>query len=93
MNWVQASQGLLLCLPCYSELVQGTEAGPQVWEGDAVLASRLQFLMSMLGPCIARLPKVCPHVPSFARIPLLRKDNMDNFSAFWWLPCKIRVSK
>jgi hypothetical protein len=39
--------------------VKHTEAGPQVWEADAVLASRLQFLMAMLGPCIPRLPKVC----------------------------------
>ncbi|BDA43549.1 hypothetical protein COCOBI_04-5610 [Coccomyxa sp. Obi] len=62
----QACQGLLLCLPSYAYLVGPAVNGAPVWEADSVLASRMQFLMSMLGPCIPRLTQckvrdmVCP---------------------------------
>ena len=32
--------------------------GQPVWLGDVILGSRVQFLMSMLAPCLAILPKV-----------------------------------
>lgn len=57
---VQACQGLLLCLPSYAYLVGPAVSGAPVWEADSVLASRMQFLMSMLGPCIPRLSQVPP---------------------------------
>ena len=55
----QACEALLRCLPSADGL---TEAGPDgvapLWEADAVLASRVQFLASMLGPCVPRLAQV-----------------------------------
>ncbi len=57
---MQACQGLLLCLPSYAYLVAPAVNGAPVWEADSVLASRMQFLMSMLGPCIPRLTQVRP---------------------------------
>lgn len=55
MYAVQACQGLLLFLPAYAELVRPSASGRPLWEADLVLASRMQFLMSMLGPCIPQL--------------------------------------
>lgn len=52
---------LLQCLPCYAEVAssRGTAARP-AWLADAVLASRVHFLMSMLTPCAALLGQVTP---------------------------------
>lgn len=55
---LQASLGLLTCVPRYEGL---TEAGPSqapLWLADAVLATRMQFLMAMLAPCLSQLPQV-----------------------------------
>ena len=55
---LQASLDLLTCVPCYEGL---TEAGPShapLWLADAVLATRMQFLMAMLAPCLSQLPQV-----------------------------------
>ena len=63
---LQACTGLLLCLPRADALERPGPGGAPLWEADAVLASRLHFLMSMLGPCVPRLPQVCrpsPHQP------------------------------
>jgi hypothetical protein len=57
---LQACQGLLLCLPPYAELVRASASGLPLWEADSVLASRMQFLMSMLGPCIPQLTQASP---------------------------------
>ena len=51
--------GLLLCLPRYTGLVAAPRPGssaPALWLADAVLATRVQFLMAMLGACAAGLP-------------------------------------
>lgn len=61
MCLLQASLGLLTCVPCYEGL---TEAGPghaPLWLADAVLATRMQFLMAMLAPCLSQLPQVHTH--------------------------------
>ena len=55
---MQACAGLLLCLPPAASLEQPGAAGAPLWEADAVLASRLHFLLSMLGPCVPRLQQV-----------------------------------
>ena len=67
---LQAAQQLLDELPSYAELTR-TAASPQptgleepqgeaaaLWMCDSVLATRVQFLMSMLGPCLPALPQV-----------------------------------
>lgn len=55
---LQACQGLLLCLPPYASLMEVGEDAVPLWETDSVLASRMQFLMSMLGPCVPQLTQV-----------------------------------
>ena len=73
---LQATQQLLDELPSYAELTtaaalshhtrhnepQGNQAA--VWICDSILATRVQFLMSVLGPCLPALPQVrslfCP---------------------------------
>lgn len=67
---LQATQQLLDDLPSYAELTkaaaapyqtqhteaQGTQAA--LWLRDSILATRVQFLMTVLGPCLPALPQV-----------------------------------
>lgn len=66
----QATQQLLDELPSYAELTR-TAASPgptgliepqvkeaALWMSDSILAARVQFLMSVLGPCLPSLPQV-----------------------------------
>lgn len=69
---LQATQQLLDELPSYAELTR-TVASPQLpapgldepqgkeaalWMCDSILAARVQFLMSVLGPCLPALSQV-----------------------------------
>ncbi len=54
----QASGGLLECLPAYEALLEEQPSGQPAWLSNTVLASRMQFLMGMLAPCIPQLPEV-----------------------------------
>ncbi|KAK9829437.1 hypothetical protein WJX72_005867 [[Myrmecia] bisecta] len=56
---VQASEALLLRLPCYADCIapSSVASGQATWAVDAVLATRVHFLMGMLVPCIACLPQ------------------------------------
>ena len=55
----QACEALLRCLPSAGGLTAaGPDGAAQLWEADAVLASRVQFLVSMLVPCVPRLAQV-----------------------------------
>jgi hypothetical protein len=55
---VQASAGLLECLPSYEALKERLPNGEASWYANSVLASRMQFLMGILAPCIPQLPGV-----------------------------------
>lgn len=47
-------------LPCHADVAQQA-AGPSgqwVWEGDTVIAAKVQFLFTALTPCISFLPQV-----------------------------------
>ena len=44
-------------IPTQSSLAKPRQQQP-VWLSDAILASRVQFLMGMLAPCLAALPQV-----------------------------------
>jgi hypothetical protein len=55
---VQASTGLLDCLPSYEALQERRPNGEAAWLANSVLASRMQFLMGILAPCIPQLPEV-----------------------------------
>ena len=56
---MQASAGLLECLPSYEALQERRPNGEAAWLANSVLASRMQFLMGILAPCIPQLPEVC----------------------------------
>ncbi len=47
-------------MPCYEGLVAAGPGGAPLWLADAVLATRVQFLMAVLAPCVPRLPQVGP---------------------------------
>lgn len=71
---MQACAELLLCLPSADALAQpGPDGDTPLWEADAVLASRVQFLLSMLGPCMPRLAQVRGHVPRHMPLSLMRR--------------------
>ena len=66
---IQATQRLLNRLPKYEDLVllvskpvnadKGAQTGRDaVWVADAILATRVQLLMSLLGACLPALPQV-----------------------------------
>ena len=56
---LQASAALLQSLPPYIDLTaEGTPGSSPAWLTDHVQASRVQFLMAMLTPCMVHL-KVC----------------------------------
>ena len=61
---MQASAALLDCLPSYEALQERRPDGEAAWLANSVLASRMQFLMGILAPCIPQLPEVC--LPCFA---------------------------
>ena len=54
--------GLLSCLPEYDALLEEGPTGQAAWLSNSVLASRMQFLMGILAPCIFQLPQVWQHV-------------------------------
>lgn len=58
MRLLQASLGLLTCVPCYEGLTEASPRHAPLWLVDAVLATRMQFLMAMLAPCLSQLPQV-----------------------------------
>ena len=62
---MQASAGVLDCLPSYEALQERRPNGKAAWLANSVLASRMQFLMGILAPCIPQLPEVC--LPCFAK--------------------------
>ena len=67
---LQATQQLVDELPVYAEVTKAAAAphqtqhdegqGRQValWLRDSILATRVQFLMTVLGPCLPALPQV-----------------------------------
>ena len=57
-NVLQASRGLLSCLPEYDALLEEGPTGQAAWLSNSVLASRMQFLMGILAPCVLQLPQV-----------------------------------
>lgn len=66
---MQATQQLLDELPSYGELTKTAaslqptqhrephEKQAALWMRDSILATRVQFLMSVLGPCLPALPQ------------------------------------
>ena len=50
--------GLLSCLPEYDALLDKGPTGRAAWLSNSVLATRMQFLMGILAPCIFQLPQV-----------------------------------
>ena len=54
--------GLLSCLPEYDALLEEGPTGQAAWLSNSVLASRMQFLMGILAPCIFQLPQVWEHL-------------------------------
>ena len=54
--------GLLSCLPEYDALLEEGPTGQAAWLSNSVLASRMQFLMGILAPCIFQLPQVGQHL-------------------------------
>lgn len=70
---LQATQQLMDELPSYAELTRPAAASYQtqhdgaqgkqaaLWLRDSVLATRVQFLMNVLGPCLPVLPQVGRH--------------------------------
>ncbi len=59
-QYVQASSGLLHCLPAYEALLEERPLRQPAWLSNTVLASRMQFLMGMLAPCVPQLQEVRP---------------------------------
>lgn len=65
---LQATQQLLDELPSYGEMTAASLQPTQhqephknqaaLWMHDSILATRVQFLMSVLGPCLPALPQV-----------------------------------
>ena len=64
---MQATQLVMAKLPCYEDLIatpasasSPAESGRQaaVWSRDAILATRVQLLMSALAACLPALPQV-----------------------------------
>lgn len=69
---MQATQQLMDSMPSYAEVTCSslqttpppndspmTDAPSPLWLSDVILGSRMQFLMSVLPPCLPVLPQVC----------------------------------
>eukprot|EP00884_Botryococcus_braunii_P014432 jgi/Botrbrau1/22990/Bobra.0030s0054.1 len=53
----EACVDLLLSMPSYAALIAPVQDGRPAWLADTVLMTRMQFMMSVMAPCVGNLPK------------------------------------